>query len=942
MAETDRFGGIIQEEPQPKTDRFGGTIQYTPEQKREYGTYEKPFPLGRRLIDEYFRPIAKGLGMAGGAILGGAGGATAGAPSGPGAIATTSMGTVIGAGIGNEFGDQLADILQTWLGYYKPVPIQVEFQEALENVAEGMTWEMGGRSAGVVADWGLQQAGKRGIIQGIKNFFTGSPMSESGAQREAGKILAANTESGPLVVDSIEKAQYLEELIPGLKFNLAQTTGDENAVKFLKSIDTPEGTFIQLQKEQAKRNTQAIKDFIQKTKGVETTEDLLAPLGEQRNILQQAEDIARKNITAETKYHISEETPASIGKIIKNELFDLEKEARGKAKELFDKVPEQNINADKLYKKFTKIMRPSHPNEGKDKFPEILNRALENAEYTTSQAGKVKPLQSENILYHTSHEKLKGGKPNFDAYFGNKEWVDEFISKGADKEFDLFGKNIHGIKIPNDAKILDLRNKSKDAQKFMGKIAAKYGEDSSFVKSLENGEEPAISEFYEIWANSNKLGKTAKEMGYDGVKLDNEYYLTKNLIKKAETIKTTEQPENIITLEHLQGLRSEITEDLRTAVDKGKPRSLRKRLSKAIEAIDEIITGEKGGKELQKAQQWYKENVVNKFYTGETKNVLRGEEGAEALIPGKYFKPGDAGEKAAKEFLDIVGDNSDSMDVMREYMSQNLYDKVYNETTKEVSNTALNGWLKRHKLAIKTLGLQNDFKDITKAKGILDQAITNRKEFEKTVASQVLDADINDVVKQAFKGTRSKKEAAKELLNQLKGKDKAVAGLQNAMIDEILTESPIMNEAGELLSPKQIKNNLAKYDPAIKEIFRDSPEKVKAMFEVRRALEALEMGGSLQGKSSVERIEGLSNYLARRHGFTRRAISNLVSVILQPFKNFSNKQVDLILNRAFIDPDFAFGLIYATKHPEKAKGIWTNALTKAIGMSFNKRDKENR
>ena len=62
----DEFGGVEVEETE--TDEFGGVIFNPPTNQK----WEKPIPLGSRLIEKYYRPTVQGLGSAAGIIFGGA------------------------------------------------------------------------------------------------------------------------------------------------------------------------------------------------------------------------------------------------------------------------------------------------------------------------------------------------------------------------------------------------------------------------------------------------------------------------------------------------------------------------------------------------------------------------------------------------------------------------------------------------------------------------------------------------------------------------------------------------------------------------------------------------------------------------------------------------------------------------------------------------------
>lgn len=233
MAETNRFGDVIDASSGmsnfPTTNRFGDQI--------EDDKSSKPgVPFGKQLIENYARPVLQGVGSAAGVVVGGG----AGVAGGPAAPATVTAGAIIGGGIGFAIGDELADMLSQWFGYNEVKPMMLELQETAEDVATGLTGEMGGHSAvpaaklagkGIMKIPGISQAiegmgtyAKAGY-QRMKDLATSMPMSQKGAEKKAGEIMALNTPQGPLIMENIEQARAIEEAI-GVKFDLAQLTGD--------------------------------------------------------------------------------------------------------------------------------------------------------------------------------------------------------------------------------------------------------------------------------------------------------------------------------------------------------------------------------------------------------------------------------------------------------------------------------------------------------------------------------------------------------------------------------------------------------------------------------------------------------------------------------------------------------------------------------------------
>jgi hypothetical protein len=1129
----DEFGGIEIAE-KSETDEFGGVIAHPPTDQK----WEKPLPLGQRLIDNYARPVLQGLGSATGIIVGG----TAGTAGGPAAPATVPAGAIAGSGLGYAIGDEIADLLQEWLGYYEPLPIMMNLQEAGENVLEGTAYEAGGYALGPAA----KLAGK-GIskIPGVGRMgkWVGSlfPKTDKRAQKAAGEVLSAFTNKGPIVAKNIEEARAIEELIGGnFKFDLGQLTGDVNVVKFMREGINDAGDLAVAQAEQAAINTRAINDFIKKSKGKGTTKDFIKPLSSKEDLIADAEAIAKSNLEKQQAVKTSQVGSMDIGGTIRSEMEAGETAARKKASEMFDKVPNQKQIVDDLYDEFNKIMKPMHADEQPDKFPRILKSAIKTIEDSLKKSGKDEPTKSlrdiqglrseiledlrtakekgmprslrarlakavevidqklsgggkvkpDELIYHHSKEKFMSGKPDkgSEGYF--------FGDEGFEKDYGAqWGDELYAVKIPKNAKILDLRPRTDEKSlDFMIATAKKQGVGVPTPPTKEAiKKNPELLEDFLIdftWTDKEILTETLEEFGYHGAKWEEEFFIPKKLLTRSQAY----NPKTLMPI------------------------------SKNIPA-----------QELQAAQKFFREEVIEKYGKGSTGAVLRGEESVQsAIVAGKFFRPGPAGEQAAEEFMKVMGDNPTAKTALREHINQTLLDKAVSPSTGDVTKAALNRWLKVHRPALKKLGMTSEFDSLVKARAAVDKALASSKEFEKSAASRVLNADVNDVVKQAFsKG--SKKEAAEDLIafmkkpkpsrdellyhatdmtvppgeslidgyfggkyhlenemlepygsnlyaikppkgtkildisdgsedawkfmeeymekadpipvlkdvgmrhlsykdtikaiknrdsgsngafeafqtyymdtwtipqklkltkemgydilhfgdfdeylvpeslikksqafdalthepvtgkmkpvktadmyvsrGKLKGSNfddwvvkqerfgeyidpKALAGLQNAMVDEILTEIPLEGNVSELLTSSKMAAQLRKYDAALKVVFKDSPEKLKAMHTVRRAVKALEYK---TGKSAGEGEKYATNVVTKIafiYGHSTAAVADIAKKTANVFRGMSKEKIHKYINRGILDPEVAFSLVSVSHGGLRKKAVQgiTNSL----------------
>lgn len=162
------------------------------------------------------------------------------------------------------------------------------------------------------------------------------------------------------------------------------------------------------------------------------------------------------------------------------------------------------------------------------------------------------PTVEPETLYHYSDLEFKGGKPPFDAWYGDKSFANSYDdmyknrSKGAPKVFK------YAIKLPRDARVLDISKGSADSRKFMNDVVDSINPNSKewkevfkaynmsyndFKKGIKNGStKDAINDFEPFWqdiTNVQKKISIAKEYGYDVLKFRDENIVPKEVADKS-------------------------------------------------------------------------------------------------------------------------------------------------------------------------------------------------------------------------------------------------------------------------------------------------------------------------------------------------------------------------------------------------------------------------
>ena len=898
MAQVNIFGDPIEEtsEETSEVNVFGDPIEeaLAPEESmeertRKYGGIYPPRPIGEEILEEYVRPAAQAGGAIIGTVAGAGAGAVVGAPTGPGALGTVSVGGITGGGIGFAIGDEAVDLMANWMGYKKPQPLMLELQESAEDIRTGITYELAGHT--VAATPGTVGKG----WNWLKSKFT-----KGGVTKRAGEVIAAMTDKGPVIAKNWDEAKALEKSMPGLKFDLGQLTGEPGIVKFADESAEGITDIIGRQAQQKAENTKAIDDFIKRHQGIETRKDIISPLKAKEALLAKETGIAT-DVLEKAMPKKPTTGPTEGGKAMFDIAQTREKEAREIGGKMFKDVPDQKQIVDDIYDEFNKILKPKHPNEGPEKFPKVLKRAVKNIE-----------------------ESIKDDK------VPTKNWKND--PKLGTYSFDERGATGQAIDIADSGKFTAPQLKAK--RDIIDKKVEKLMEAEKYDEVMQLGMRG------QMWREAAEIMEGQKQ--WKGVlgpaRETREAFYAKKGYGKLET------GEPIMTLDHLQGLRSEILEDARIAEKRNAAPSLIARLYRAVEVIDEKLGGKVSGKgtpsdELKAAQKYWRENVVEKF-GGATKEVIRGKEAGYASVANKYFKAGPAGEKAATEFMSAIGDDPTAKAALKEHIDQNFLDSVKSDKTGEVTQAAFNRWKKRYRHALKKLGLENEYDSIEKARQTLDRAHAVSKEFEKSATSRILGGDVNDIVKNAFAGTGSKREAAKDLLSQVKSDKKAIVGLQNAMIDDMLTKTPLEKGMRELLTSAKMAEQFRKYDAAIKVVFKNAPEKVRAMHNVRRAMKRLEFKTPLP--RGENRVKGVIENMATRYGHSRRTAAGIALDMMKYLgKKVGLKNINSIINKAILDPELAVGLAKAAKggKTEKAMIPFMNRLA-VLGITITE-NKEN-
>lgn len=408
------------------------------------------------------------------------------------------------------------------------------------------------------------------------------------------------------------------------------------------------------------------------------------------------------------------------------------------------------------------------------------------------------------------------------------------------------------------------------------------------------------------------------------------------------TIKNIEESGGKISVDDLQGLGSELKEQIRDISKSASPNNRKlSRLTGLLDEVENVLgtagkdTSETlaissgmgiqidtpeslagiGARKLKTATTFFRKEVINKFKKGAVGDILRGEDKIEnAQVASRLFKPGPPGEQAAGEFVKALGDNPAAREALESAINQNLLANATNPLTGEITEMGLNRWLKKHSLALNKLGLKNKFNSLLKARKQLDEAIQIKTSFDKSSASKLLGADVDKAIQAAF-ASGPKRQAAVELMKKIGINKQAVSGLQNSMIDHIISraETTAADAFGNpIISVAKLDTVTKEFYEAMKVVFRDTPVKIKALNRVRDAVRTLQRTSKSPLGGGSDSAENIITSLSKASGISGNRLMTLARAFILPLKNMSDQQVNSLINRALLDPDFAYTLMAAS------------------------------
>jgi hypothetical protein len=414
--------------------------------------------------------------------------------------------------------------------------------------------------------------------------------------------------------------------------------------------------------------------------------------------------------------------------------------------------------------------------------------------------------------------------------------------------------------------------------------------------------------------------------------------LVKGLRQK---LKGTIDAPNTMRFQELRKLRSQLLSEIRTAQGSASPNEQYiRRLQMILKGPDEKVLGGiegtinslegeagKAGELYRKASSHYRE-YASKFKQGTVADVLqRGRRGEDTRIAMANIAREFYTLDSIDDFTRAVGNDAVARAAMKDYVSFDLLNAAKDPATGNLITKKSMQWLSRNAGKLKKLGIYDEYKNVVSMQRNADLVNKNLDIFNKSVAGRVLEGDTDDIIRNAFRGSKNFAQTAQELMNQTKGNKAAQEGLKKAFSEYLRKESEVTGleffQVAGAETPAEIEfsKSIAKFtkqykkmSPAMRVMYKDDPQKLKAINDVWRAYQTLDRtakSAMLGGSDTAENLASTAlNVFA---GSTAPGKWYAFKSVRDALTRFSRQHVETYLRRAMFDPEYATNLMVMAK-----------------------------
>ena len=563
--------------------------------------------------------------------------------------------------------------------------------------------------------------------------------------------------------------------------------------------------------------------------------------------------------------------------------------------------------------------------------------------FEQSAAAKDKELME--ILKVKDANILKEAGENISKKFPGEAGVDDVVGAVGKREAQL-AKTSEALSAQSD-EALTAAKVGTEPEHITGEGI--YGAAKSAKKEAKKGVDELYAKIPEgTLVEANPIQKALSETQADLRKLGggsstNPSHIIKQIKRVLSPQKTSTKH---ITFARLQDWRSQLSQEIREATAGVNPNlKLARRLKILKGGIDDTLDqmAKFGGGQEQIAKDYLEATRAfikydKTFRKGAVGDILR--PGAQTTglntlhsdMPAKFFQPKKV--ELADSLIDAVGINK-ARDLIQPYANVNFLSKATNGGI--LNQKVAREWLGANKTLLKKYNLYDDFLNIVNKGAVADEAVVGLQQYQKTVASTILDADVDKVIKQIFigKGKVQSAKTATDLLNLPGVKDNpaAINGIKNSFKDFMLKEMELSGVdvlGNPLMSLNKAKGLIQTYEPAMKVLYKDSPKQLQALKDYHKVLEMLTRNKNISypgGSTTTEKLAGTRKEVfgtigrnvtqliavARGKGWFFSTLKNLWTSLTGAPGKFSNAQINALLSEAIYNPEVAQTIMMASK-----------------------------
>lgn len=780
--------------------------------------------------------------------------------------ATGPVSMVAGGTLGYATGDKAADMLDQALGLSEERTVKEEIKDTGKALKEGAMWEAGGASAGraLQATW----RGGKWVFSKVKGAIP---------TQKAANQLIARTSYGVIYAKNADEAAALEKEIPGLKFSASQRTHDPELIKLERSLarggaDDAARIFV----EANAHNDDALRNYFQQNfpegQGID---DVLEIAGGTQKSLDNALTHSQERLGRQVST-ISTADPQEAGRTVLDGLNKAKIPIKQAMGALEDAIPSYPMSFDNTLNKLAELAKNPKMSIGQ-------KQAIEEAQNQVNKA-------------------LRGGKSTFSAV-GVRRTLNDIISKHFTSGNGKVAAPLKGVIKALDSDLAEVSKLSRT-----GKMATHKGSPVD-PDRLASEFEKNTTKIAELKASTQfDVGKMRKELLANGKAA----MPVVNESEKAYAERLAQEYKRFIGEPPV--IAQQGSEDI--------VKELTKRNTKISTILGDIQPGQDVGAAMNAYNKYASGQWFGKFDKGAVKQALaKGQQAGGTRqklenIPALFWSP-----SGADDLIRAVG-HEQAGEMMKEYAAYNLLQSVTDPATGQIVSKKLAMWAGKNAGILKKYGL--NFRGIKEAQKAVDVAIESATAFEKSIAAKLLKADPQKAIEKAFSGSsKNTAQVASELVRQIGVSPEGKKGLQKSFADFLLGKVETTAKGisgGNIVSPAQFQRIMKQYYPAMKVIYADKPQKLKALVNMQRAYEiAVRNKTSPLGGGS----DTAENIMTAMRKFIPGKLAKVLGPVNDYFQGFLDKRVDQYLTRAMFDPDYAQTLasIYKVKPQEVRAAI---------------------